>query len=274
MIAAAWTIASLIAALDGVGPERERAIEALADTTMPVVEAVIDSAGYRGRDGAVESLARREPAAIDRLAEIARLHPKTATRRSAIRHLGKTAGSCDLLATLFGSGDDSVVLAAMAEREDCRLEAIAPFLSSTDHDARRRALVAYAASGGDVTKLAVERLTDPHHGVREAAGRLLVSAGEDGVTAIVAAIERLGGVGLTRGIRVLGEIGGAKAEVVLTEVLKTGDRVHRRAAAEAIARTGSADALPVVRARLAADPDGLVKEALLAAQRSIEERTR
>ena len=50
------TIGSLIDAVEGMGPNRDRAIEILSDTSSVVVRTVLDSAGWRGRDAAITAL--------------------------------------------------------------------------------------------------------------------------------------------------------------------------------------------------------------------------
>jgi HEAT repeat protein len=273
--AVAITIGSLISALEGQGPDRDRAIEMLSDTTSVVIRTVLDSANWRGRDAAVTALGQSEPPRVRLLIDVARHHPKISTRRSAIRGLGGVGpvGTCDSLATMFGQGSDSVILDVMGSRQDCQVSDIEPFLNSNDPDVRRRAFVAFSRlDPGAALLVSTEWLGDSHHGVRRVVSTFLVGEGMAGAEVIARSVDDLEGVGKTTALNILGELGGEQAVRILSTAISDPAWVHRRAAADGLARIGSNASLRRVRERRLAESHPLVLEALERAVLRIEGR--
>lgn len=273
--AVAMTIGSLISALEGLEHDRDHAIEILSDTTTAVIQTVLDSANWRGRDAAVTALEQSDPPRVRLLIDVARHHSKIATRRSAIRALGGVGpvGTCDSLRTMFGQGSDSVILDVMGSRLDCQVSHIEPFLNSDDHDVRRRSFVAFSGLDRSAAlSIATEWLGDSHHGVRQVVSTFLVGEGKAGAAAIARSMDDLEGVGKTAALDILGEVGGERAVRILSTAISDPVWVHRRAAADGLARIGSNASLRQVQERRLVEPHPLVLEALEQAVRRIEGR--
>ena len=265
MIFAAAALSGLIGILQGVGPEREQAIQTLADTSLSLTLTVLTEANWRGRDAAVQSLAQRQPPQIEPLLEVSREHGKIATRRAAIRALGDlpNPGLCDSLMTLLVSGSDSVILDAVTGRVDCRADDFAPYLHSPDADTRRRAFSAYEeAGGGSSERYAIEFLDDPHHGVRHVAKTYLVSRGSGSLAAIGSVYGDLSRVGKSVALDLLGQIGGEVATERLMEAMSDQDWVIRRAATANLVRMDEGGLRERLISLMQTEDNPLVRDAL------------
>ena len=272
-IAAAIAAGSLITALEGVGPVREQAIDSLASKGKDVATSVLDSVNWRGRDAVVSALERAKPPAMQKLLEIARDYDKIATRRAAIRSLGKVGppGTCDSLTAMFGSGSDAVILDALSGRTDCRRDDIAGFLDAEDRDSRRRAFVAYSQlDRPGAFRVAVSKLEDPDHSVRHVAAAFLVGMGGEAVHAIEASLSELDTTARTAALMVLGRIPGQRSEAILVSSLSEVYWPHRRASAIGIGKIGRAEHLDLLRDRLGREQHPIVVEALLLGMKDIE----
>jgi HEAT repeat protein len=275
MTLAAISIAVSIAALQGIGDLREQAIDELSRGTDDRIEAVLDSVDWRGRDAVVMAMERSRPPRIEMMLNIAMRHPEIAVRRTAIRSLGRVGpvGTCDSLLALLGKGSDAVVLDAITGRDDCRKEAIAPFLDAEDQDSRRRALMAYHHLDASRARgVAGERLGDRAYSVREAASGIL-----RGTLASVEVIEnhldRLDDVGKTTALFALGKLPGTRSEHLLTQALSSQWWPHRNAGAVGLGHMGSPKHLDSLTARLGVEGHPIVRDALIRAISDLKRRT-
>ncbi len=271
ILAAAIAVNSLLAGLEGVDSVREMAIDSLTDSSDAVVLAILEYAGWRGRDAAIAALERSVPPRVGRLLDAAKEHPKLAARRSAIRSLGRVGptGVCDSLVTLFGHGSDAVILDAITGRRDCDISRVVPFLASPDNDVRRRALSAHTRL--DTTSrapVALRFLQDPDRGVRRAAGAILAEHSE-AILAIGHEMDSLTTTGRSEVLRVLGEIGGPEAERLLIASLDDEQWPHRYLAGEGLVQAGTRASLESIRDRVSTESHPLVLEILWVAEKRL-----
>lgn len=277
MIAVALTLSALFSALEGVAPSREAAIDSLAVKPDAVLVSTMDSVNWRGRDAVVTAMERSTPPRIDLLIRVAREDERVATRRTAIRSLGRVgpAGTCDTLLSMVGTGSDAVVLDAVRGRSDCQAAMIAPFVADVDRDVRRRAFLAVAELDPDASvDTAVRLLDDPDHGVREAASSFLATRGPEVVPAIGVALPDLEGVGRTTALRLLGVLHTDESAALLGRALASRAWQDRRAAAVGLGRIRDPAHLAALKSRAKIETHPLVKETLTEAIVQIEKPTK
>ena len=269
-VAAALSIAGLVTLLQGVGPERESAIDALADSSEHVIVAVLEGVNWRGRDGVVASLERATPPRVEMLTELSLSHPKLATRRSAIRALGRVGaeGTCAKLVEMLGQGSDAVILDAMRGRSDCRAEFFRKFLDSNDRDSRRRAFLGLTEMDPDEAgERAVSLLGDQDHGVRYAASTFLVKHLDRAIGRVVESMSGFDQVGRLTALELLGRSTDAQAAGVLEATLNSKRWPERRMAALSIGANGGTGSLKLLKSALDRETHVLVREAM---QKSVE----
>ena len=269
-----FLVGGLISILQGVSPEREGAIDALTDSSDAAIAQVLDTANWRGRDAAIEALERSDPPRVAYLLSLARNGRELATRRSAIRSLGRVglAGFCDSMLVLFGSGSDAVVLDAIKGTRDCQRESIVPHLTSTDRDSRRRALQALAALDARSTvEAAVQGLNDSDHGVRAVSQRLLRDGVVDAVEEISRKYSGFSVTGKATALAVLGSIGGTRADALVTEALRAAPWSIRLAAVRALDESGGGQ--EALKSLMTTEKHPLVAGALKDALETIDQRT-
>jgi HEAT repeat protein len=258
-------MAGLIASLQGLpGSDRLLAIAAVSDTTDVGVLDLLKTVDWRGRDAIMKSLEQAEPPRVALLLEVSRTHPKIATRRSAIRGLGRVGkdGICDTLNTMFGEGNDSVILDVMSDRDDCNAAYVSPFLMSTDPDARRCAFKAVSVFDRKAAiSASFDGLGDAHHGVRHAVGSFLADEGAGALPILQDALGDRLDLRRATALRVLGRIG-PEGLPLLESAVYTGDWRDRMTAVGALAQIPDSASKLVLETRLRVETHPRVVEAL------------
>ena len=260
-----FTMGELIASLQGFqGSDRALPNGAASDTTDVVVRDLLKTLDWRGRDAIVKSLAQADPPRGALIMEVARTHPKIATRRSAIKWLGRVGeeGICDTLNTMFGDGNDSVILDAMSNRDDCDAAYVSPFLMSTDPDARRHAFNTVSViDRKSAISVSFDGLGDAHHGVRSAVGSFLADEGGEALAILQGALSDSLDLRRSTALRVLRLIG-SEGLSLLESAIYNGDWRDRLAAVDALAQSADSASKLVLERRLQVESHPRVVEAL------------
>jgi HEAT repeat protein len=258
-------MAELIASLQGLqGSDRALAIAVVSDTTDTVVRDLLKTVDWWGRDAIVKSLEQANPPRGALILEVARTHPKIATRRSAIRGLGRVGkkGMCNTLNTMFGEGNDSVILGVMSDRDDCDAAYVSPFLMSTDPDARRHAFNAVSVIDRKAAiSASFDGLGDAHHGVRHAVGSFLADEGAGALAILQDALGDSLDLRRSTALRVLGLIG-SEGLPLLESAIYNGDWRDRLAAVDALVQSADSASKLVLKTRLQVESHPRVVEAL------------
>lgn len=254
-------MAQLISSLQGVpGTARDEAIAQVSGLLDAAAWAVLDSANWRGRDAAITGMEEAVPPRMTLLLEIGRKHQKIATRRTAIRAIGRTgiAGYCDSLSSFLGQGSDSVVLDAMVGRKDCQNVVVDPYLEDPDDDIRRRAFQLLVSMNQPRALAESESaLGDNHYGVRHVASGFLRQSGDDAIPVLRAAMKDTSRLRRSTALMTLGEIGEA-GRAVLAKSFGTFEWYDRIIAADGLGRIGGAQAVDSIESQILVETHPLV----------------
>lgn len=260
-LAVVVAMAQLISSLQGVpGTARDEAIAQVSGLLDAAAWAVLDSANWRGRDAAITGMEEAVPPRMTLLLEIGRKHQKIATRRTAIRAIGRTgiAGYCDSLSSFLGQGSDSVVLDAMVGRKDCQNVVVDPYLEDPDDDVRRRAFQLLVSMNQPRALAESESaLGDNHYGVRQVASGFLRQSGDDAIPVLRAAMKDTSRLRRSTALMTLGEIGEA-GRAVLAKSFGTSEWYDRIIAADGLGRIGGAQALDSIESQILVETHPLV----------------
>jgi len=260
-LAVVIVMAQLIGSLQGVpGTARDEAITQVSGLPDAAVWAMLDSANWRGRDAAITGLEEAVPPRMHLLLEIGRKHPKLATRRTAMRAIGRTdiAGYCDSLSSFLGQDSDSVVLDAMVGRTDCQNVVVDPYLDDPDDDVRRRAYQLLVSMNQPRALAEAESaLGDSHYGVRQLASAFLKQSGDDAIPLLKAAMKDTSRLRRSTALMTLGEVGEV-GRVVLANSFGTSEWYDRVIAADGLGRIGGAQAVDSIELQILVETHPLV----------------
>jgi HEAT repeat protein len=194
------------------------------------------------------------------LLEIGRKHLKLATRRTAIRAIGRTgvAGYCDSLSSFLGQGSDSVILDAMVGRKDCQKSIVDPYLDDPDDDVRRRAfqLLVSTDPPGALAK-SKSALGDNYFGVRQVASGFLRQSGQEAIPVLKAAMADTSRLRRSTALMTLGEIG-HDGRAVLARSFGSSEWYDRIIAADGLGRIGGSQAVDSIESQILVETHPLV----------------
>ena len=260
-LAVVVAMAQLISSLQGLpGTARDEAIAQVSGLQDAAIWAVLDSANWRGRDAAITGMEEAVPPRMTLLLEIGRKHLKLATRRTAIRAIGRTgvAGYCDSLSSFLGQGSDSVILDAMVGRKDCQKSIVDPYLDDPDDDVRRRAfqLLVSTDPPGALAK-SKSALGDNYFGVRQVASGFLRQSGQEAIPVLKAAMADTSRLRRSTALMTLGEIG-HDGRAVLARSFGSSEWYDRIIAADGLGRIGGSQAVDSIVSQILVETHPLV----------------
>lgn len=233
---------ALLPLLEGVdGPAREAAIDSLASARIPMraMNDALDTAGWRGRQGIVESAARRGEESVTFLCRAAELSAWRDVRRRAILALGEVGGPAaldSLTAILARTEEMDVAIHAIGNLAALPLQAtVAGHLDDRNANVRRQAVVGIGRLGEEGNpSLVVPLLDDVHHSVRFAAAEALGQMGASATAAIRGQFDAMSARGRYASLRALGAVGGPLSTRFLIEAASGEDRALAVSAAVAL----------------------------------------